>query len=122
METRLKKVVLINMGLVLLLFLYYKIYITFNIGIPCIFKLATGLDCPGCGITRCLFSLINFDLKSAFNYNALVTILILPFTVYYLYVNYCYVLNKPNKLIDKVNKITPVLLVITILYGVARNI
>lgn len=110
------------MGLVLLLFLYYKIYITFNIGIPCIFKLATGLDCPGCGITRCLFSLINFDLKSAFNYNALVTILILPFTVYYLYVNYCYVLNKPNKLIDKVNKITPVLLVITILYGVARNI
>lgn len=122
METRLKKVVLINIGLILLLFLYYKIYVTFNVGIPCIFKLVTGLDCPGCGVTRCLFSLINFDLKSALNYNALVTILILPFGVYYLYINYCYVLNKRNKLINKVNKFMPILLVITVIFGVIRNV
>ena len=122
MKNRLKKVVLINIGLILLLFLYYKVYITFNIGIPCIFKLITGLDCPGCGITRCLFSLINFDLKSAFYYNSLVTILLIPFVSYYIYLNYCYVMNKPNKLINKVNKITPILLIITVIFGIIRNI
>ena len=109
------------MGLILLLFLYYKIYIKFNVGIPCLFKLITGYDCPGCGITRCLFSLINFDIKSAFNYNALVTILIVPFMVYYCYVNYCYVLSKDNRLKKYINKISVFLLVICLLYSIYRD-
>lgn len=110
------------MGLILLLFLYYKVYITFNIGILCIFKLATGLDCPGCGITRCIFSLINLDIQSAFNYNALVTILILPFTVYYFYLNYCYVMDKPNKIKNLEHKISFIILILMILFGIYRNI
>ena len=122
METRLKKVVLINIGLILLLFLYYQVYITFNIGIPCIFKLITGLDCPGCGITRCLFSLINLDINKAFQYNALVTILIIPFTVYYLYLNYCYVLDKPNKIKNIEHYISFIILILMILFGIYRNI
>lgn len=122
METRLKKVVLINIGLILLFFLYYKIYISFNIGVPCIFKIITGLDCPGCGITRCLFSLVNLDINKAFQYNALVTILIIPFTVYYLYLNYCYVIDKPNKVKNIEHKISFIILILMILFGIYRNI
>lgn len=110
------------MGLILLLFLYYKIYVKFDVGIPCLFKLITGYDCPGCGITRCLFSLINLDIKSAFNYNALVTILIVPFAIYYCYMNYCYVANKVNRLRKYINKISLFLLIICLLYGIYRNI
>ncbi len=110
------------MGLILLLFSYYKIYTEFNVGIPCIFKLITGYDCPGCGITRCLFSLINLDIKSAFNYNALVTILIVPFVIYYCYMNYCYVFGKNNNLKKYVNKISIILLFVCFVYGIIRNI
>lgn len=110
------------MGLILLLFSYYKIYTKFNVGIPCIFKLITGYDCPGCGITRCLFSLINLDIKSAFNYNALVTILIVPFIIYYSYMNYCYVFGKNNNLKKYVNKISIILLIVCFVYGIIRNI
>ena len=122
LENRIKKVVLINVGLILLLFLYYKIYIKFNVGIPCIFKLITGYDCPGCGITRCLFSLINLDIKSAFNYNALVTILIVPFIIYYCYMNYCYVFGKNDNVKKYVNKISIILLIVCFVYGIIRNI
>ena len=122
LENRLKKVVLINVGLILLLFLYYKIYIKFNVGIPCLFKLITGYDCPGCGITRCLFSLINLDIKMAFNYNALVTILIVPFIIYYCYMNYCYIFGKNNNVKKYVNKISIVLLMVCFVYGILRNL
>ena len=122
MKTRINRVVLINIGLILLFFLYYKIYISFNIGIPCIFNLITGLKCPGCGVTRCLFSLVNLDINKAFQNNALVTILIIPFVIYYLYINYCYVLNKENRLSNIVNKMMPSLLIVVILYGIIRNI
>ncbi|MEB3367895.1 DUF2752 domain-containing protein [Saccharopolyspora mangrovi] len=44
---------------------------------PCPIKLLTGLDCPGCGITRTLFSLLRADLPSALHYNAL-AVLLLP--------------------------------------------
>lgn len=110
------------MGLILLLFLYYKIYIKFNVGIPCLFKLITGYDCPGCGITRCLFSLINLDIKSAFNYNALVTILIVPFIIYYSYMNYCYIFGKNNNVKKYINKISVFLLIVCFVYGIIRNL
>lgn len=37
--------------------------------IPCLFKWALGIECPGCGITRAYISLFRLDLKQAFMYN-----------------------------------------------------
>ena len=37
----------------------------------CPFKAATGLDCPGCGITRALHALLNGDMVRALDHNAL---------------------------------------------------
>jgi hypothetical protein len=44
----------------------------------CLFNLATGLYCPGCGSTRCLHSLLHGDLLQAFAYNAML-VLTLPY-------------------------------------------
>jgi hypothetical protein len=40
--------------------------------IPCVFRLCTGLQCPGCGTTRALTALIKGDFVAAFNYNQLI--------------------------------------------------
>lgn len=44
----------------------------------CVFRLATGLNCPGCGGTRCLFWLLHGDVSQAFFFNPLL-IVALPF-------------------------------------------
>ena len=40
-------------------------------GIPCLFHKLTGLDCPGCGMTRAVLSLARSDIAAAFGYNAI---------------------------------------------------
>ncbi len=40
-----------------------------HIAVPCLFHRVTGLDCPGCGITRMLVSVLEGDLRAAFRYN-----------------------------------------------------
>ncbi len=44
----------------------------------CVFRLATGLNCPGCGGTRSLYWLLHGDLSQAFWFNPLL-IIALPF-------------------------------------------
>ena len=43
----------------------------FGVGIPCIFHVITGLDCPGCGNTRAAQALMRLDFAAAFGYNLL---------------------------------------------------
>ena len=40
-------------------------------GIPCILHKLTGLDCPGCGMTRAVLALARLDIAAAFGYNAI---------------------------------------------------
>ncbi len=48
---------------------------------PCGFWLATGFYCPGCGMTRALHSFLHGDLIRAFQFNA-VLVLVLPVLIY----------------------------------------
>lgn len=43
----------------------------FNVPLPplCNFKRAVGVDCPGCGLTRCFISLAHGDLSRAWQFN-----------------------------------------------------
>lgn len=47
----------------------------------CILKQYTGIDCPGCGGTRCVHALLHGDLRTALDHNALV-VLLLPIVAY----------------------------------------
>ena len=50
-----------------------------GMGIPCVLHEVTGLDCPGCGISRAILALARLDFAAAFGYN-----LIWPVIVGYL--------------------------------------
>lgn len=54
--------------------LYYFLNKYTDFAIPCVFHLVTGLQCPGCGITRMLFSLLRLDFANAFYYNPAIMI------------------------------------------------
>lgn len=102
---------ILNVGL--LLIIYYIININFQIAIPCLFYKIFHLYCPGCGITRLFFSLIQLDFYQAFRYNPLVFILGILYICYYL-------INLVTKI--KLPKyINWILLVIVILFGILRN-
>ena len=42
-----------------------------GIGIPCLFRSITGLECPGCGNSRAALALLRLDIAAAFGYNPL---------------------------------------------------
>lgn len=120
LQNRLKKRLLFNFSLILIAVTYYLIFNKFHIGIPCLFNKLTNLLCPGCGITRCFFAIFEGEFQKAFNYNQLVFILLPAFIVYYLYNEFAYICNFKKIQIPKF--ITYILLFITIMFGILRNI
>lgn len=63
--------VVIVVALVLLKF-------TTILNIPCVIHERTGIDCPTCGFTRAVTSILNFNFVDAFNYNTFFTVVIFP--------------------------------------------
>lgn len=116
-------VIILFISAILFLLIYKRINNTYHIGIPCIFHRITKLYCPGCGMTRAIFALLNLNLKQAVRNNILV-VLVMPFIVIYI-INYAYIWI--NNLKKDPSKIFPkwlwyILLIITISFGIIRNI
>ena len=74
--------------LLLLLLLYFTlVFILFNmLGITCVFLEILGLPCPGCGMTRAVLSLVNFDIISAAKYN--ITVFFMPYVFAYVFFDF----------------------------------
>ena len=113
-----------KMKLILILISFLIIYFILNelldVGIPCLFYEITGYYCPGCGITRLLFSLLKLDFYQAFRYNPLIFILIIITVIYWLVK---FILKKfMNISIEIPNYVYYILLVIVIIFGILRNI
>lgn len=47
-----------------------------GMGIPCVFYSLTGLQCPGCGVTRMTSALLKGDFSAAYQSNAAVFLLL----------------------------------------------
>ena len=117
---RIKSKIFIIIILFVILLIYYFLNKSLNIGIPCLFHEITGLYCPGCGVTKLTFSLLELDFYQAFRANPLIFILLILAIIYYLIK---IILNKLFKInITIPNYVYYILLVITILFGVLRNI
>jgi len=113
----------ISVILILLFGGYYFLSFKFNFSIPCVFHKITGFFCPGCGITRMLFSLLRLEFYQAFRYNNLLFIS-LPFVIFY-FVDFIikFLLYKNDYLYKKINnKVWYLLLIVTIVFGIMRNI
>ncbi len=123
MKKRINNVLKANLILLLILFGYYFINKYTGFYIPCLFHEITGLKCPGCGITHLVFDLLNFRIIEAFYDNPLVFIY-LPFIImYYFYMIYLYIYDKKDKIISKIpNYVWGLLITITILFGILRNL
>ena len=121
MHSRIKKVIKVFLLLLILGITYVILFEKFHIRIPCIFHELTGLLCPGCGITRCFISILHGDFVKAFHYNRLVFCM-LPFAlIYFIYLLYNYIIGN-DKYYKIGNKVSILLAVITLLFGVIRNI
>lgn len=70
-KKRLRTVILVVGILAAFGIIYLLIVRFFDIGIPCNLRRLTGILCPGCGMTRAVFSILRGDFQSAFSYNAL---------------------------------------------------
>lgn len=100
----------------------YALFVTLtHKGVPCVFNLATGLKCPGCGVSRMCLALIKFDFVAAFHANAAIFCL-LPLMaatagrLIYVYIRY-------GTLRDKASEIAVWLMIAVLLvFGAVRNI
>ena len=107
----------LTIGLILFLLIVYKIINYFTgFGIPCLFHALTGYYCPGCGVTRMIFSIITLDFYQAFRYNPAVFLLLIASIIYHLI---RFVLKKDWKI---PNVVYYVLIVLFLIFGVLRNI
>lgn len=114
-KTNLKLAIIAILGFLL----YYLLNLYTGFAIFCPFHKFTGLYCPGCGVTRMLFSLIKLDFYQAFRYNPLVFILLIIGIIYLLIK---FILKKFNIIIKVPNYVWYILIMIVIIYGILRNI
>ena len=117
-----KKKIKILIGVILFfvigIYLMYKL----NIGIPCVYYELSGMYCPGCGITRAAYSLLQLDFYQAIRYNAF-SIIIIPLIGLYLIGGiYSWLFNKTNFMDNKIPLVIWIIfIVLLLLYGILRN-
>lgn len=71
---RIKKLIKLSI-VTLFLGVIYAYVSNLGYGFKCYFYEITNLKCPSCGITRMFLSLMQFNIKSAFEYNFAIMIL-----------------------------------------------
>ena len=110
-----KKILVIILIITITAFLYFNNLIS----IPCVFYELTGFYCPGCGITRVIMSLIHGEIYQAFRYN-MILFLDVPVLIILYVINLK--IGKDKRVRKCINAVVTVLLVITILFVILRNI
>lgn len=119
-KNRAKKAIICSFIVVTILLIYFLILYKFNLfKFKCIFHEITGLNCPGCGITRMISSFVNGDFINGIKYNYFLgyTFIIVIFIIGYSI--YSYISNKKIKYIEWFNILY---LSLFILWGIVRNI
>ena len=103
--------------------LYYLWISVTNLYIPCVFRMITGLKCPGCGITSMIMAVCRFDFKSAFSENPFLFITLPILGIIYA-VNRGYYIKTGTRIKNgKVMRVLEyILLALFIIFGIVRNI
>ena len=125
-NTKIKNYQIILIEIIILIVISFIINCKYITGVSqCYIFQNTGILCPSCGGTRCIQSLLQGDIVSAFHYNFVITFV----AIYLVILNIVYLINR-NK--DEEKKVltwiypkywyTIVLAVILIIYTVLRNL
>lgn len=122
MKKRIIKVITISASLIIAGCAYTFLNVRFGFSIPCVFNKLTGLECPGCGVTRMCISLLRFDLKTAFAYNP-VLLCMMPVGAVLLFKGLRrYIKTGFNKITKNENTVMIIMIVILLVFGIIRNI
>lgn len=89
----------------------------------CMFKMFTGFDCPGCGTSRALYSMMHFDFANAWRMNPILFFAI-PYVLIIIWLQYCGGAQKFPSLNRVLTGFRAIIVVITIiiLYWIGRNV
>ena len=69
MKKRVIKLIKTALPIVLLLGVYTAVYLATGLSLPCVFRLVTGLKCPGCGSHGAFRAAVRFDAAGVVRYN-----------------------------------------------------
>lgn len=122
MKQRALKVIKISTAVFIAGCAYAVFFKLTGLGIPCLFRVLTGFECPGCGMTRMCTSLVMLDFRAAWSYNP-VMMCLLPIGV-------VLIANGIKRYITTGRNVTPkwetavmiAMIVVLIVFGVVRNI
>lgn len=123
MNNRLKKILILILSVTIGMLIYFGF-----ISIPCVFHTLFKIPCPGCGMTRAFFRIINFDFIGAFYYNILGIPLFIFLIFCFVSIIYDIVLDKKtleNKVLKFLEKFAiPIilLLVVSMVVNIFRGI
>ena len=91
-------------------------------GIPCPLYSLTGLQCPGCGVSRMAISLLKLDFQAAWDYNpAIMALLPWMAAVAADYIR-GYIQTGTHRLRNWADVSLYIMIAILLLFGVARNL
>ena len=112
----------LSVVLVLGVFVVLTVYSKVKLGtsIVCPINEELGLQCPGCGGTRMIESLLYLDFYQAFRWNPFLSLTIIPIICIYLKQSYLFIVE--NKMMENIDKIIICYIVLFILFGIIRNI
>ncbi len=122
MKLRVKRVVILTTLFVVLGLLYALFVSTMHWAIPCVFRVITGLKCPGCGITHAVMNLLRLDWIDAYYENRMIYPIIV-FTIWvYLWTTVHYIRTGNVRLGTGCRPIEVAFLISLLLWGIIRNI
>ncbi|MCR5795737.1 MAG: DUF2752 domain-containing protein [Solobacterium sp.] len=103
--------------------MFYALWIRLTgVYIPCPFRSLTGYLCPGCGISHCLMSLLRGDIRTAFEANGFVLVLLPPASAYAVYRSCRFIKTGKTSFSKIENVMVWTVLAASILFGVIRNL
>ncbi|MCI6020027.1 MAG: DUF2752 domain-containing protein [Clostridiales bacterium] len=102
--------------------LYALFYLKTGIGIPCMFRLVTGLKCPGCGVTHMCAALLHMDFKAAWESNPAIFSMLPAGAVLFVYTVYVYIREGRWPGQRWYNIIIGVMIAVMTVFGVVRNL
>ncbi len=109
--------VLAVLGLAYLLFFMHT-----GLGIPCVFRLVTGLKCPGCGVTHMLVDLLRLDFAGAWRENAALMCLLPVGVGLAIYALYVYIRTGSQPRQRWYDGVILAMVAVLLVYGVVRNL
>jgi len=101
---------------------YLLLWKGLGISLHCPLRFFTGLYCPGCGVSRMLFALLQFDFPAAFHSNMLLMILLPVLAAEAAITLLRYVRTGSAVLTKRQNVLVWILIVLLVIYGILRNI